>query len=140
MLSAAILVAWASAPPPPRLVASTDVTGLRAEVFAATATASGTRIEIRIVNDTSASIDVSRLFEDPSSPRRGGVSGIRVWAEPRRTPLPMVDARHEPHAPAVLPLWHLDLEIEFASAPPGTRAVTVAVPHFPPFAHVALRR
>jgi hypothetical protein len=140
VLSAAILLVVAIAPPPPRLVASTDVPGLRAEVFAATATARGTRIEIRLVNETSAAIDVSRLLDDRRSPRRGGVSGIRLWAEPGRTPLPMLDARGEPHAPEVLPRWHLDLEIEFAPAAPGTRAVTVAVPHFPLFAHVPLRQ
>ena len=140
MMSAAILVAWASAPLPPKLVAATDVPGLRAEVFAATVTARGTRIEIRLVNESATAIEVSRLFEDPRSSRGGGVSGIRLWAEPGRTPLPMRDARHEPHAPEVLPLWHLDLEIEFARAAPGARAVTVAVPHFPLFANVPLRR
>jgi len=140
VLSAAILLAGAIAPPPPKLVASTDVPGLRAEIFAATATARSTRIEIRIVNETSSAIDVSRLFQDPRSPRRGGVSGIRLWAEPGRRPLALRDARGEPHASEVAPLWHLDLEIDFAPAARGTHAVTVAVPHFPPFARVPLRR
>ena len=106
-----------------------------------TAAAGATRVEFRLVNETKASIDVSRLFAAPGSAERGGVSGVRAFAEPGRVPLRMLRAGREPrHATAVLPSWHLDLDADFAPAPPGTVAVTVEIPHFPPLPRTALSR
>ena len=133
-----LLAAWAAAP-----VASLDVDHLKAEVIAVTAREHSLHLEFRVINEGDDAIDVSSLFAGSRGTDRGSVSGVRLFPGAKRggaVPLRNADGVCvcSRGVTAVLPRWHLDLEAEFALPPTMPRAVTVAIPHFPPIRKIAI--
>jgi len=140
MLSAVtiLLAAWAAAP-----VASTDVDHLKAEVIAVTAREQSLHLEFRVINEGDDPIDASALFAANRGADRGSVSGVRLFPGAKRggaSPLRGDDGACacSRGVTEILARWHLDLEADFPLPPTMPRAVTVAIPHFPPIRKISI--
>jgi hypothetical protein len=115
---------------------SLDVPGLAAEVIGVTRGPVSTRVEFRIINETTRAVDASRLFSGKDRRASGTVAGVRAAALPAGRDLPLRRdsrgvCRCSRDVSEILPRWHRDLEAEFPPVPPET-LVRIEIPHYPP--------